>query len=380
MNTLEKGRDFIKGNRIDFLDNLRTFMIFLVVLLHSGLVYESTGAAGFFWIVYDFSTNPVVDILNTIMDIFIMSTIFFISGYFTPLSLKSKSSWDFIKSKMKRLVAPWALAVLTLMPLYKIIFLASRGMPQQSWTSYFHFSNGIFSQSWLWFLPVLFLFDLVYLGLSRLNLKLPTISLKHAASAVFVLGLIHSIFMDMLNLEGWTKNALINFQNERLLIYFMLFLLGALGYKQRAFDSKLKNIKLFFAAICTVWIPVALYYHFYTNSRMIPRVFIFSEIADTILIWLNFHLSLAGLMFVLIYTFRFYLNKQCRFSAALSANSYNVYIIHTVLIGGIAFLMLNSGIPSLIKFVILTISAYATTNGLVSIYRKVFKSKFLVIN
>ena len=43
--------------RIYWMDNLRTFMIFLVVVLHSGIVYESTGFGGLFWIVYDFSTN-----------------------------------------------------------------------------------------------------------------------------------------------------------------------------------------------------------------------------------------------------------------------------------------------------------------------------------
>jgi uncharacterized membrane protein YcfT len=54
---IEKGPDAIKGNRIYFLDNLRTFMIFLVVLYHAGLVYEYTGIVAFFWIVHDLSTN-----------------------------------------------------------------------------------------------------------------------------------------------------------------------------------------------------------------------------------------------------------------------------------------------------------------------------------
>jgi len=45
---IEKGPDAIKGNRIYFLDNLRTFMIFLVVLYHAGLVYEYTGIVAFF--------------------------------------------------------------------------------------------------------------------------------------------------------------------------------------------------------------------------------------------------------------------------------------------------------------------------------------------
>ena len=112
-----------KGHRIYFLDNLRTFMIFLVVILHAGGVYESSGFWAFFWIVDDPSTNDLVGILNLIIDVFVMSTILFISGYLTPLSLKNKKGWTFLKSKFTRLIIPWVVAVLTLMPLYKIIFL-----------------------------------------------------------------------------------------------------------------------------------------------------------------------------------------------------------------------------------------------------------------
>ena len=41
----------INRKRILFLDNLRTLMIFLVVLLHCGLVYEQSGIGALFWIV-----------------------------------------------------------------------------------------------------------------------------------------------------------------------------------------------------------------------------------------------------------------------------------------------------------------------------------------
>jgi peptidoglycan/LPS O-acetylase OafA/YrhL len=40
---IENEQDAPNGNRIYFLDNLRTFMIFLVVLYHAGGVYESSG-------------------------------------------------------------------------------------------------------------------------------------------------------------------------------------------------------------------------------------------------------------------------------------------------------------------------------------------------
>ena len=220
--------DAIKGNRIYFLDNLRTLMIFFVVIVHSGLVYEKSAFSALLWIVYDPSTNHLAGILRIILDIFIMSTIFFISGFLTPLSLKSKNSWAFVKSKFKRLIIPWIIAVLTLMPLYKFIFLYSRNLPQQNWTTYFHWSNEIWSQNWLWFLPVLFLFDILYLLLSKVKIKLPDITLKQAIGAIFLIGFIYSICMDIFNFQGWTKTILLDFQNERLLIYFVLFIFGSL--------------------------------------------------------------------------------------------------------------------------------------------------------
>ena len=40
--------------------------------------------------------------------------------------------------RFKRFIVPWIVAVLTLIPLYRIIFLYSRQLPQEHWASYFH--------------------------------------------------------------------------------------------------------------------------------------------------------------------------------------------------------------------------------------------------
>ena len=106
--------------RLYFLDNLRTFLIFLVVLNHAGVVYESSGLTASFWIVDDPATSHLPGLLNLIMDLFVMPTILFISGYFTPSSLERKGSWRFLKGKFRRLMVPWVVAVFTLIPLYKM--------------------------------------------------------------------------------------------------------------------------------------------------------------------------------------------------------------------------------------------------------------------
>ena len=164
--------------RIYFLDNLRTFLIFLVVVLHAGLVYESVLENT--WIVCDPMKNNSIGLIRMYLDLFVMFIIFFISGYFVPYSVKNKSSLDFLKTKFIRIFVPWIIAVFTLIPAYKAIFLFSRGLPQEEWFTYFHlfkragtdlsfFANNP-SQNWLWFLPVLFIFQVIYLILYKTNL------------------------------------------------------------------------------------------------------------------------------------------------------------------------------------------------------------------
>jgi fucose 4-O-acetylase-like acetyltransferase len=360
----------VTQNRVYWLDNLRTFMIFLVVLIHASIVYEKYSIGADWWIVIDPSTSDLPGISFLILNIFVIATIFFIAGFFVPLSLKNKTGWAFLKTKFKRLMIPWLIAVLTLIPLYKVIFLYSRNLPQQNWTAYFHW-NSIWTQNWLWFLPVLFVFDLLYLCISKVKLNFSFITFKKALWSVFVISVLYSFFMDYFNLHGWTKTLLIDFQNERILIYFLVFLLGSLCCKLKVFESEQKNKKLDIIINSTGWIPINLYIFLLIYSLVKPDAFLVSEIVDIFILRLNLVLSLAYLLYAMITTFRKYLNKQGKISKALSENSYGVYIIHVIVIGAIALTMLNTAVPSLFKYLIVTVSSYAACNLIVSFYRKV---------
>jgi hypothetical protein len=372
----EKGT--ITENRIYWLDNLRTFMIFLVILLHAAVVYEKYSMGATWWIICEPSKSDLPGILFIILNIFVIATIFFISGFLTPLSLQNKNGWAFLKSKFKRLIIPWIIAVLTLIPVYKIIFLYSRNLPQESWTSYFHW-NSIWSQNWLWFLPVLFLFDILYLCLSRLHINTSHITFKRGVLAAFGVCVIYSFFMDFFNLHGWTKTILIDFQNERILIYFVIFLFGALCYKLNIFESEWKNKKLDIILHCTGWIPINLYIFLLIYSLVKPDDYLISKIADMLMLRLNFVLSLGYLLYVMITTFKKYLNRPGKIWNELNRNSYYVYIIHVIVMGVIALTMLNTAIPSLLKYLVLTVTTFSASNLIISFYRKVVISKLLKI-
>ena len=211
--------------------------------------------------------------LHIVFDIIVMPTIFFISGYLIPASLKNKTVWDFLKGKFKRLMIPWVIAVFTLIPLYKVIFLYSRNLPQEHWSTYFHITNPN-SQNWLWFLPVLFTFNIIYLLFSKANIRIPNISLKGAVLGTFLIGFVYSVGIGgILGFRSWTLTPLIDFENERLLVYFMAFLLGSLCFQQNVFAEKPQSKTLYTVANSIAWIPITIHIFARLIPFMVPEGF-----------------------------------------------------------------------------------------------------------
>lgn len=371
---IKNGLELINGTRVFWLDNLRTFMIFLVILLHTVTVYEKYGMGSLWWIICDPIQNDVPGILFIILNIFVIAALFFISGYLAPRSLHNKTGWEFIRGKFKRLIIPWAIAVLTLLPVYKIIFLYSRNLPQEHWTTYFHW-NTLWSQNWLWFIPVLFLFNILYVGVRKIPVNIAEIPLKRVLLAVLSMSFVYSFFMEIFNLHGWTKTVVLDFQNERLLIYFLAFLFGSYCYKMKVFNSINKNKKRDTILHSIGWIPMNLYIFLLIYGLINPEGHLISKIVDTAILRLSFVLSLAYLLYAMVTTFQNYCNRNGKIWNELNNNSYGVYIIHVIVMGILALMLKGTSTPSLIKLLIVTIATFILSNGIVFLYRSTVKTR-----
>lgn len=359
--------------RIHWLDNLRTVIIFLVVLYHVGGVYEAGDLWGWFWIVDDPATITWVGIVGIIFDMMVMPIMFFISGYLTPVSLENRTGWEFIRGKIRRLMVPWLIAVLTLIPIYKVIFLYSRNLPQERWTTYFHITNPN-SQNWLWFLPVLFGFNILYLLLSKANIRMPIISLKGAVIASLLVGFVYSIVAGgILGFRSWTLTPLIDFENERLLVYFLAFMLGSLCFRKNVFAEKPKSKTLYTVVNSVAWIPITLHIMARIYPILFPEGFSITLLYRVIW-WVSFDLSLLCLMYAMIVSFWLYFDKTGRVWTELNRNSYGVYIIHVIFIGIFGTLLLNLNLPALVKYPLLIVSTYLFSNLSVSIYRSLVQA------
>ncbi len=372
--------------RIHFLDNLRTFLIFLVVVLHSGLVYESVLTNN--WIVIDPMQNSSIGLIRMYLDLFIMFIMFFISGYFIPFSVENRSTLRFLKSKFKRIMLPWIIAVFTLIPAYKAVFLYSRGLPQEEWFSYFHlfqrsgsdlsfFANSPI-QGWLWFLPVLFLFQMLYYALKRSKLLSIKVSVKKAVVLVFAIGLLYSMAISSMGQTGWFNSPILHFQKERLLVYFMAFLLGSLCNKLKVFESDRKNKKYYIISNIILTVSISIYtvvalnlfFNMIDPSR---NYFFISGMVDRIIYYISVILSMLSFLYVLIHVFRFNFKMANKLMIQLNKNSYQVYIIHMIVVGVIALLMINLALPAFVKFILLSTLTFAFSNGIVYVYRLLVK-------
>jgi len=287
------------------------------------------------------------------------------------------------RSNLLRIVA-----VLTLIPAYKVIFLYSRGLPQEAWYTYFHLFHraggdmGFFAdnpvQNWLWFLPVLFVFQIVYLGLSKTRLLSMKISLMTGVILTFAAGLIYCMVISGFDLTGWYHSALLHFQRERLVVYFMAFLLGSLCNKLQVFDSEKRNRKLFiwsnvvlaFSLILFTAVALNLFFNMIDPGR---NYFFVSPTFDRGLYYLSSLLSMFCFLSVFIHLFRFNFNKSNRLLGQLSRNSYHVYIIHVIVTGVIALILLNVSMPVMVKFLILVTATYIVSNFIVYGFSGIFQ-------
>jgi peptidoglycan/LPS O-acetylase OafA/YrhL len=359
-----------RGSRLYFLDNLKVFIIFLVVVYHAGYVYDAGGMLSHIWIVDDPAKSNIAGLLNLMLDMFMMPIMFFISGYFAPVSVQSKKGWTFLSSRFKRLMIPWVIAVLTLIPLYKVIYLYSRDLPQVSLMSYFHFNGEILiNQGWLWFLPVLFLFDTFYFLLSKTIPAGFKFNLKGVILAVFLINVLFSLSMSLYGPPGWTKTFLLDFQNDRLLMYFLYFLLGSQFYQHNVFTTAPTGRKLYYLTVATIWIPMNLYVVVLLNLFTNPGNYMVSRSVDLLMVWTGFHLTAFGMLYLLVNTFRYWLNRRGEIAKALGQYSYGVYIIHFIVMGFIALVLLNISFSSFGKFIILTILTFIASNLLIFFYK-----------
>ncbi len=168
----------------------------------------------------------------------------------------------------------------------------------------------------MWFLPILFLFQVLYLAFSKINSFQLKTSLKTGVVLTFIIGVIYSMIISNAGLTGWFHSGFLEFQRERLLPYFMVFLLGALCQKEKVFESK-KNKKYYIIANVVLTLSLGVFtavaLNLFFNLIDPGRDYFFiSDPIDRTIYYITALLSMLSFLYVLIHVFRFNFNKDYR--------------------------------------------------------------------
>ena len=218
-------------------DRFRTWTVYGVVALHGAMTYM-VGAPGW-WYVQDPGRSFVLTLLVLALDVFLMPGMFLAAGYFAPPSLARRGTRGFLGEKALRLGIPWVLGSLLVAPWFARASLLALGYPVGHLGAFYRtvFLGPAYQQAHFWFLGVLLAFFLLFLPLGRrLGERTPEPRPIGLPLACCVVGA--ALWFGALGtrypLDVWVHPAyVLVFQPLRVGGYFLLFLLGALAWRNR---------------------------------------------------------------------------------------------------------------------------------------------------
>lgn len=339
--------------RMYFLDNLRAFIVLLVIVFHVGIGYMSPPVQ--WWYVNDTKTSPLFNLFVMDTDVFIMPIMFMLAGYFALPVLKRKGVSAFLKGKVTRIAIPWLAGVLFFAPpiTYMIWFSRGPNPPEYMtfWKSMF-FTPDIFNHAHYWFLGELTWFFLILTALYQMKPAIAKQCEKAAApSLLFFLGfgLLTSISFFVPNLfvhpDLWySKLYVISMQPTRFFIYVFYFALGVYAWRNLWFTEKgyMPGLGRWTMAM----LAMLIIFMAYRISFIAPQTEMLK--AGHGLVHAFFCLAMS---FFLISLFHKFLNSDAYLWRKLSANSYTIYYIHQFIVLPIAYMVQQVDAPVAVKYV-----------------------------
>jgi peptidoglycan/LPS O-acetylase OafA/YrhL len=346
---LEKPSD----QHIIFFDTVRNIAMLSVVFYHAVAAYSTVTPH---WSVHD-GSSIIADGIRELFDVFMMPAFFFLAGYFTLSSLYRQGVWKFLVGKFKRIGVPWLLAIFIIIPM-SIYFTRVKYntdlVHQSFWHSWMTYLSdfgtlriGLLSmdrtnQMHFWFLSLLLAFFLVFVLFHVVRRKVAGPSavsaMREPAShgsilwALLVTAALTSLasFVVILltpSLSWLTVDLLLQFQPINLALYIASFYLGIFAFSRQWFAGDRFPRRL------SLWIPVGIlltlgfflvgqdaFIHHQDSHQVSPGLLLgFSSIRSS--------LCLALLVIFIAYARRFW-NRRSRLNQKLSANSYNIYLVH----------------------------------------------------
>jgi peptidoglycan/LPS O-acetylase OafA/YrhL len=361
-------------SRLFFIDNLRVFLIVLVILQHLAITY---GAPTGSWYIHEGTVNLPVGFIYvfflTANQAFFMGLLFLFAGYFTPPAYDRKGAGLFLADRALRLTIPIPIFIFLINPL---IEYALNGFQEPILNLIL--SNPFIGLGFgpLWFIEALFYFTIVYIAWRAIKpnpTKARSIPSDYVillfgfllGTATFVVRLVFPI--------GYTFDIL-GFQFPFFFQYVALFIVGLMAYRGNWISTMPKDRGKLWGKVAIVLIV------------LMPVLFVvgcasgglgafgggWTWQAATFAFWEQFFCIAVSIGLMVL--FREKLNIQNRFTKALSESSYGAYLLQAPILVYLAIALQSLQIPLLLKFAVVSPIAVTLCFGIAYLIRKIPKA------
>ena len=338
-------------DRLYFADNLRTWLIMLVVPTHLAQFY---GGVGFYYVEppYNNLFAYVVLVFFLLINVaYFMGLLFLISGYFSLPSLARKGPRHFAKDRLIRLGVPLGVYFFVLNP---IAYLSIYAMPASlthittplSWRDY----SQLVGMGPLWFVAMLLIFDIGYAicwtirrnrVLQRESRNEPP-SYRTMAAFILLLAVTSYLIRIVIPLGRFVAGfPTISYLPQ----YLSFFIIGTVAVRHNWFRTVPKSmgrVGFALAIVATITLfPLALT----GGTRCLGDGYWQSAVYA---LWDS--IVAVGMALGLITFFRERINWSGRVSRFLQRHSYAVYIIHAPIIVFVAIALMGLPLEHLLKF------------------------------
>ena len=377
------------------LDNLRAFVILLVLSFHSVLAYlDFLPAAPFPFDAppYLWRAFPVVDherwfgfdLFCAWQDVFLMSLFFFLSGLFVWPSLERKGARIFLHDRMLRLGVPFALVVTFLMPLANYPTYLQTAVDPGFFPFWRHWLALPF---WpcgpMWFLWLLLAADFVAAGLHQYAPRLVDALIRFSSTAgprparyfaalMIASAIAYVPLAVVFTPSAWAAFGPFGFQLSRPLHYAVYFFagigIGACGIERGLFAPEGALVRHW-----VVWLIAAvgllLLWMGLTALTMVgggPTSLGLQALADLSFVLACFGSCCAVLALVLRFA-----GRRLPALAGLKRDAFGMYLVHYVFVVWLQYAFLGVGLFAMVKGAIVFGGTLLLSWGVIAIIRRI---------
>jgi hypothetical protein len=288
--------------------------------------------------------------------------VFFIAAYFVLPSLIKRDQKTFLKDKFIRIGIPWIVGVLFVSPSAGYLAYYSRHIPMslfKFWVA--DFWGARYTQSFYWFLGILFLFFILISLAYRLSHGLwseprrishPSWKMLAAFWAITTLGLF--ILREFGVNDDWsTRWYLFVFQPWRMPLYVGYFILGLIAYRNGWFAAE--GFKPRLVPWSVLWAFSGWLYlcgragggrlKFVKIIHMVDRSPVILNAENAIL----FNTICLSSLMVGAAFFQRYVNGAGRFQKSLADSSYGIYCVHPLILYPLAYFFVSLSLSLYVK-------------------------------